>query len=319
MKELTVTEKEAGQRADKFLLRYLGAAPKGFVYKMLRKKRIKLNGGRLEGGEILRAGDVFSLYLSEDTLSEFTETRALRRTDIRFSVVYEDENLLVMNKPAGLLSQPAGPEDESLWDQALFYLSEKGEYAPEREGAFVPAIANRLDRNTGGIVIMGKTLPAMQELSRVIREGGIEKYYLVLVKGEVNAPGTLTGVFNKDKSANKAIIRKTGEGSEIITKYRPLKVKNGFSLLEAELITGKSHQIRAHLYSADMPVAGDKKYPDPWVNGEFRRKYGLNHQFLFAHRVVWKEKTGRLGYLCGTEFTAKPPRALWEIERDIFG
>ena len=319
MKNLEVKTNEAGQRADKFLMKYMNSAPKGFIYKMIRKKRIKLNGGRLSGREILSPGDVFTLYLAEETLETFIEERGFCEYKVRFSVIYEDENILVINKPAGLITHPQKPGEDSLSGELLTYLYQKGEYEPDRENTFVPAPANRLDRNTGGLVFAGKNLPAQQELARVFREGKIDKFYITLVKGEIREGGILSGIISKDERKNKSLITQKGQGKEVKTGYRPLETGGGFTLLEIRLYTGKSHQIRAHMLSAGHPVAGDKKYGDPKINKLMKETYGLNHQFLFAKRICWNGQEGRLGYLDGKVFEAPMPSALNNICNDLFG
>lgn len=319
MKELKVTKYEAGQRSDKFLMKYMNKAPKGFIYKMLRKKRIKLNGGKISGNEIVSEGDVFNFYLSEETMDSFMEEKAFSEFKVKFQVVYEDENILVVNKPAGLLTHPEKAGDDSLSGEILSYLAEKGEYISSKENIFTPAPANRLDRNTGGIVFAGKNLPSQQEITRVIREGKIDKYYMTLVKGEVKEAGILSGVISKDKRKNKSIVKDSGLGKNVETGYKPVMTGEGYSLLEIRLFTGKSHQIRAHMLSAGFPVAGDKKYGDPKVNTFMQKNFGLNHQFLFAARVVWNDDSGILSYLNKMEFKAELPMSLKNICYDLFG
>ena len=319
MKNIEVKEKEAGQRADKFLMKYMNTAPKGFIYRMIRKKRIKLNGGRLTGSEILAAGDVFSLYLSDETMDSFMEEKDYKEFDVKFSVIYEDENILVVNKPAGLITHPQKAGEDSLTGEILTYLAQKGEYDPNGEKGFTPAAANRLDRNTGGIVFAGKNLAAQQEITKALREGSIDKYYLTLVRGEITGSGVLSGVISKDERKNKSVVKNKGAGKTVETGYNPIQWGSGYTLLEIRLYTGKSHQIRAHMLSAGHPVAGDKKYGDPKVNRFMKDNYGLNHQFLFSVRSVWNEYEGKLGYLGGREFKAPLPASLKNICHDLFG
>lgn len=318
MKEIKITEHDENQRLDKFLLKYMNKAPKGFLYKMLRKKRIKLNGGRAEGGETLRAGDTLQLYLAEETIAAFTSEKALAPAERHFGIVYEDADILVVSKPAGLLSHPEKSTDgDTLIDQILYYLHEKGQYAPGGQNGFVPALCNRLDRNTSGIVIAGKTLRGVQAANETIRGHGLEKYYLTLVAGEVKEAGEIAGFLEKDGERNR--VRPAGAGVRAVTKYRPLRCEKGYTLLEALLVTGKPHQIRAHMQAIGHPVVGDRKYGEERVNRLFRETFALSNQFLHAGRIVWRRPEGALGYLAGKEMTAPLPKPLQAVHDGIFG
>ncbi len=321
MKEIKISQKEENQRLDKFLLKYFNKAPKSFIYKMLRKKRIKLNGAKAAGSEIITNGDILSLYLSEETMDSFMEAKEVSRAQRHFGIVYEDDNLLIVSKPAGLLTHPQSPQDkETLIDQILYYLYEKGEYSADKEASFTPAVCNRLDRNTGGIVIAGKNLQAVQAVNKAIAQKRIQKFYVTMVRGELNESKEFYGYHVKDEKTNtvKVLKKETPNASAIYTKVRPLKVKDGFSLLEVELITGKSHQIRAHLKAMGYSVVGDRKYGDERVNKRVREKFGLNNQFLYACRVVFNEKDGYISYLYGKEFSSKLPDNLEVVKRAYF-
>ncbi len=321
MKEIRITKNEENQRMDKFLLKYMNKATKGFLYKMLRKKRIKLNGGRAEGNELLQAGDMIQLYLAEDTIASFMEEKAVAQAKQNFGVIYEDEDILVVNKPAGLLTHPERADDrDTLIDQILYYLYQKGEYVLEANSSFTPALCNRLDRNTSGLVIAGKTLRGVQAVNETIRNHKLDKYYLTLVAGEIRHAGEITGYLTKDADKNQVRISKQeGEGARTLTKFRPIAHAKGYTLLEIHLITGKTHQIRAHMQSIGHPVIGDRKYGSEHSNEKFRREYALSNQFLHALRVEWKEKEGFLGYLYGKEMTAPLPKTLQNICDGLFG
>ena len=322
MKEINITQNEENQRLDKFLFKYFNTAPKSFVYKMLRKKRIKHNGKKAEGSEIIKAGDSLQMYLSDETMGAFMEEKAVAKAERHFGIVYEDDNIIIVSKPAGLLVHPekAGEKD-TLIDQVLYYLSQKGQYCPSKESSFTPAVCNRLDRNTGGIVIAGKNLRSVQELNRIIAERKLKKYYVTMVRGEFEEEKELFGYHIKDGVSNSVkVLKKEVPGAKkVYTKVRPLCVKDKFSFLEIDLITGKSHQIRAHLKSMGYGVVGDRKYGDERINRIFREKYGLNNQFLFALSVVFEEEGGPLGYLYGRRFTADLPDIFEAIKRDYFG
>lgn len=321
MREIIITKNEENQRLDKFLLKYMNKATKGFLYKMLRKKRIKLNGGKAEGSELLQAGDTLRLYLAEDTILSFMEERSVPEAKRHFGIVYEDDDILVVSKPAGLLTHPEKSSDtDTLIDQILYYLYQKGAYLPDAAASFTPALCNRLDRNTSGLVIAGKTLRGVQAVNAIIRSHKLEKYYLTLVAGEIREAGEITAYLTKNTDKNQVHLSKQeGMGARTMTKYRPLACAGGYTLLEIHLITGKTHQIRAHMQSIGHPVVGDRKYGSVRTNEKFRKEYGLSNQFLHALRVEWKEKEGTLGYLYGKEMTVPLPKTLQDICDGLFG
>ncbi len=321
MKEVNITGKEENQRLDKFLLKYFNNAPKSFVYKMLRKKRIKFNGKKAEGNEIIKNGDKLQMYIAPETMDSLMSEKEIVKAERHFGIVYEDDNILVVSKPAGLLSHPESSADKNtLIDQILYYLYEKGEYDMSKESSFTPAICNRLDRNTGGIVIAGKNLASVQAVNKAIAQRKIKKYYITMVRGEFTQEKELFGYHVKDELTNTVkVLKKEAPGAKkIFTKVKPLAVKDNFSLLEIDLITGKSHQIRAHLKSMGYPVIGDRKYGEMRVNTRFKDKYGLNNQFLFAYKIAWHENEGVMAYLNGKEFTAALPDYIENIKRDYF-
>ena len=321
MKEVNITGKEENQRLDKFLLKYFNNAPKSFVYKMLRKKRIKFNGKKAEGNEIIKNGDKLQMYIAPETMDSLMSEKEIVKAERHFGIVYEDDNILVVSKPAGLLSHPESSVDKNtLIDQILYYLYEKGEYDMSKESSFTPAICNRLDRNTGGIVIAGKNLAAVQAVNKAIAQRKIKKYYITMVRGEFTQEKELFGYHVKDELTNTVkVLKKEAPGAKkIFTKVKPIAVKDNFSLLEIDLITGKSHQIRAHLKSMGYPVIGDRKYGEMRVNTRFKDKYGLNNQFLFAYKIAWHENEGVMAYLNGKEFTAVLPDYIENIKRDYF-
>jgi 23S rRNA pseudouridine955/2504/2580 synthase len=322
LKEIRITKNEENQRLDKFLLKYMNKASKAFIYKMLRKKRIKYNGKKAEGSELLRAGDSLSLYLSEETMCSFMEEKAVAQAKRHFAIVFEDDDVLAVAKPAGLLTHPEKSEDkDTLIDQVLFYLYEKGQYAPSMESTFTPALCNRLDRNTSGIVLAGKTLKGVQSLNEAIRNKQVDKYYLTLVQGEVKQAGEISAFLSKEEGKNQVRISKEAgiDGKESITRYRPLAYQNGYTLLEIHLITGKTHQIRAHMQAMGHPVVGDRKYGDTAVNQEFRQNFGLSNQFLHGARLVFSNTDGSLSYLKGKTLSAPLPKVFQQIVEDIFG
>lgn len=323
MKEIRIGENESGQRLDKFLLKYMSRAPKSFIYKMLRKKNITLNGKKAQGNEQLRQGDAVKLFLSDDTIGKFSETRTAGYAETELDILYEDKHTIFINKPAGMLSQKAAAEDVSLVEHLIAYLLKTGQISEEALATFRPSVCNRLDRNTSGIVAAGKSLAALQQLSAMFRERSLKKYYLCLVHGRVTEARRISGFLSKDERTNRVRVQRAGERrspqkeeARIETEYRPLRSGDGVTLLEVHLITGKTHQIRAHLAAEGHPIIGDYKYGMRSVNDSFKREYGLSAQLLHSCRLCFPECTGALSELSGREITAPVPDLFRRICRE---
>jgi len=317
MKEIVILKNDSGQRFDKYMLKYLNKANKSFIYKMLRKKRIKLNNGRAEGNELLIEGDTIQLYLSDETMDSFMEQKTVSRTVLTFNVVYEDQNILVVNKPAGLLSHSEAKDDkDTLIDQILYYLNKNGEFNPKKESTFTPALCNRLDRNTSGLVIAGKNAQTVRQVNEAIKNKSIRKFYRTIVCGQIKKCGRLEDMYSKDRDKNKAAI--SDEGKKIITEYRPVKYTDKYTLLEIELITGKSHQIRLHMQSIGSPILGDIKYGNLKENNIFS-VLGIKRQMLHSYRIEWSGMKDELSYLNGSSMTAATPNDFKKAETEIFG
>lgn len=323
MKEIRIGENESGQRLDKFLLKYMSRAPKSFIYKMLRKKNITLNGKKAQGNEQLRQGDAVKLFLSDDTIGKFSETRTAGYAETELDILYEDKHTIFINKPAGMLSQKAAAKDVSLVEHLIAYLLKTGQISEEALATFRPSVCNRLDRNTSGIVAAGKSLAALQQLSAMFRERSLKKYYLCLVHGRVTEARRISGFLSKDERTNRVRVQRAGERrspqkeeARIETEYRPLRSGDGVTLLEVHLITGKTHQIRAHLAAEGHPIIGDYKYGMRSVNDSFKREYGLSTQLLHSCRLCFPECTGALSELSGREITAPVPDLFRRICRE---
>lgn len=313
MRELVIGKNESGQRLDKYLQKYLKEATKSFLYKMLRKKNIKLNGGKASGGEILEPGDRVTVYFSEDTLQKFRgSTRMVHYPVTDLSIVYEDEQIVLLNKPVGMLSQKAESDDVTLVEYFLGYLQKTGQWKPDE--AFTPGICNRLDRNTSGLVIAGKSLAGLQKMSELLKERSIDKYYLTIVEGVMTEPATVCGYLTKDNEQNRVRIYDTdGPGrARIETGYEPLQNNGSYTLLKVKLITGKTHQIRSHLASIGHPLMCDVKYGG-------RKQEGQRSFFLHAEKICFPVIDGAFCNLSGQTFTASVPPRFDKMIKKLFG
>ncbi|HIX63286.1 MAG TPA: RluA family pseudouridine synthase [Candidatus Mediterraneibacter colneyensis] len=322
MKELNIRSNEAGQRLDKFLGKYLNLAPKSFLYKMMRKKNITLNGKKASGQEKLSEGDIVRLFLSDETVGKFSakQESALpeRASRIKLDIIYEDRHTIFINKPAGILSQKSSKDDVSMVEYLTDYLLNTGQITEKELRTFHPSVCNRLDRNTSGILAAGKTLAALQDLSAMFKERTLGKYYLCLVSGRVETAERISGYLTKDSRTNKVRLHPEAEAgaSRIETEYRPVSTNGSATLLEVHLITGKTHQIRAHMASRGHPLIGDYKYGSRRINEAYKKKYNLSSQFLHAYRLCFPKCTGALADLSERELTAPMPDLFRTICRD---
>lgn len=340
MKEYIITKKDSGQRADKYLFRFFGVENKNFIYKMIRKKNIVLNDKKMTGSEILKEDDSLKLWLSDETIEKFSKKNASNdKTEInRFlkaystlkgiEVLYEDENFLILNKPQGILSQRSNDNDLSVNDWIPGYLLNNRSIDIDDLINCRPSIVNRLDRNTSGILLAGKTVYGLNVLSSMVKDRTIKKYYITYALGNISGSGVLEGYLHKDEAQNKVNIidnekymslseKERASYSYIKTAYEALDIitipgmDKTFTKLCIDLITGRSHQIRAHFSHMGHPLLGDNKYGDPQINTRLH----LKHQLLHAYRVVFPVDD-RLIKLSGREITCLHGNP--EVFEDLF-
>lgn len=304
MRELTIGTNDAGQRLDRFLAKAVPLLPASLAQKYIRLKRIKRNGARAERDTRLEAGDVLQLYINDEFFDKPREDNAfLTVASPKLNIVYEDENILLVDKRPGLAVHPHDGAEygRTLIDHIQAYLYQKREWRPREENAFTPALCNRIDRNTGGIVIAAKTAEALRVMNQKVKDRELDKRYLAIVEGTPKPKeGSLKGYLFKDAKKNRVFVTDNPQpGSKSCqTNYRTLDTRNGLSLVECELITGRTHQIRAQFAHAGHPLLGDGKY------GKLDKRFDRNYQALYSYKLTFAFTTdaGSLENLNGRSF-----------------
>lgn len=306
MRTIEITSNDSGQRLDKFLTKKFKNMPQSLMYKYIRTKYIKLNGKRCEISSRLQTGDVLTLYIKDEFFEPVPDEYDFLKAPAKLDIIYEDENIMLLNKKPGLIVHPdENYHFDSLIARVQHYLYDKREYDPKKENSFAPALVNRIDRNTGGIVIAAKNAESLRILNQKLKDRELEKLYLCIAVGIFEKKSaTLSDYLEKNEKQNRVYVLKnpTKNSKTIKTKYRVLAEKNGFSLVEVDLLTGRTHQIRAHFASIGHPLLGDGKYG----KNEINRRMGYKWQALYSHKLTFKFTTdgGMLEYLNGKAFTA---------------
>ena len=307
MREFVINSSENGLTLEKYAFKVLKTAPMSFVYKLFRKKDIKVNGHHQDKKYRLETNDVVTIYITEQQFEEFLKDKELEpNTKIKDWIVYEDDNVLFVNKPKGLLVQKSSPNDESLDQLVIEYLMATNQYDPNKEKGFVPGPAHRLDRNTSGLVVFGKNHDSLTLLFELFKNHDlINKHYLALVVGQVEKEkDTIDAPLKKDEETNTVRVAKNGKTAK--TVYKLVKKYDEYSLLDVTLLTGRTHQIRVHMAYINHPIVGDAKYGDFEANRLFKQKYGFSSQFLHAYKMGFGDLPAPLTNLSRKEFTAEP-------------
>ena len=315
--KLEIGKNEAGQRLDKFLRKWLQDVPLSGIYRAIRKGDIKVNGKKAKEKYFLLEGDIVN---AEYITSKETTSKFKRINNDFLKIIYEDSNMLLVEKwPGVLVHSDKNSKDATLTDYVLSHLYDRGEFNPEEEVTFTPSPCNRLDRNTSGIVIYGKNYESLKLLNEMIRERSIKKYYIALVIGKIK-DGVYEGYIKKDRTNNKSSVSNALEKN---SKKVSMRVKNVntcgiYSLIELELITGRSHQLRAHLAYSGNAIVGDSKYGVSNINSFFYNKYGLDYQYLYAYKLNFRSCPEKLNYMENKTITEGLPPILKKIRKDIF-
>ncbi|WP_425540200.1 RluA family pseudouridine synthase [Microaceticoccus formicicus] len=321
MREIIIEQNDDNQRLDRFLSKYLNKAPASLLQKFIRTKRIKVNKKRTTPDFMLREGDIVNIYIYDEVLEQYIDKKEYStKTNIKIDYIYDDENISILYKPVGMLTHPASAEDygKTLLDAYVEDLIRKVEYVPRIEKSFVPAFANRLDRNTSGMLVGCKNSRSLQDVNSAIKSRLLRRVYRTIVSGILDEKLIIDKNLVKSETKNRMHTDES-EGQEAKTLIRPIFTRNNYSLVEAELITGRTHQIRAHLASINHPIIGDRKYGRKDVNKKLFDDFGLDNQYLIAYKLVLDGLEDDMSYLNGKAFKLDSKYYNEKMERKIIG
>ncbi|MFO3718174.1 RluA family pseudouridine synthase [Anaerococcus sp. ENR1011] len=316
MIEITITKNDANQRFDRFLRKYFENAPLSVIQKNIRKKNFKINGKRAKADTYVYEDDLIAMYISDENYNKWLTKTDFKPTDFNLDIVFEDKNIIIMDKESGILTHSTSKADygNNLVDNMLSYLY-KTNQVDKSDKTFNPAVVNRLDRNTAGLIMGAKNADSLRALNEAIRENRIDKYYLTIVKGEINKDFTIDTTISKNENRNK--VKSAKEGSRIITHFKPLETNGKYTLLECKLVTGKTHQIRFSLAKNNTPIIGDRKYGDKNTNKLLNDKFKINNQVLLAYKVHFNE-IENLEYLKGKTYKSHKTKDIMELKDQVF-
>ena len=314
--KVVIGPNEAGQRLDKFLRKWLEDVPLSTIYKAIRKKDIRVNGKKSKEKYFLQEEDIVEVkYISTNP-----KKTKFERIDNNLKITYEDENMLLVEKWPGVLVHSDRKNGEpTLTDYVLSYFYDKGDYTPEKEVTFTPASCNRLDRNTSGIVIFGKNYESLKALNEIIRNRDVDKYYCALVRGKLK-DGIYEAYILKNENSNISRIyeNEVKDSKKIAMDVKIIQTCGTFSFIEIQLLTGRSHQLRAHLNHIGNPIVGDPKYGDKKLNSFFHNRYGLSYQYLYAYKLIFRECGEKLSYMKNKTISESLPPVFKKIKKDVF-
>lgn len=317
MQTIRVKNNESGQRIDKYIRKYLNNAPLSYIYKLFRKKDIKVNGKRVDINYIIQENDEIIIYINDETLKDFNSSKVILKTNNKLDIIYEDKNILIINKDAGILVHEGEDnlKTNTLNNDILSYLKQKGEY--EENNLFTPSCVHRLDRNTSGVIIAAKSLEASKQLLELFKnKDKLKKEYIALVCGDTKDTLTIDKPLLKNEKTK--LVRVDKNGLTAITKFKKLVSNDKYSLLKVNILTGRTHQIRVHMSSINHPIINDDKYGDFNMNKEFYNIYKYKYQFLHSYKITFSTIEGTLSYLSNKTFIAPLKKEQLSIINSLF-